>query len=237
MSRTAFQLIVLSALLATLANWHHAHAEVIVQIGNGTVTPGGTITLDVMISGTAPEDLAEYDVIFDVTSIASQAGTALELAALQNESFLLDPNYVFFGTDDGMGAPDPTASAAVFDGVPATAIASPTRLQVVDLAVDAAGDLSFVTVDTPRLLTQIELVHNLGAVDPALTVGNTFDVSLDLFLEPFFFDFDGFEINVDSSISGTVTVVAAVPEPSTAFALAAMLIVPLSIRRRKRLRC
>lgn len=197
---------------------------VTVTVSDGAIQAGGTTTVDVLItSDDLPNDvLHQFDVDLSINQDNATAGTQLIFVNPQSEAFLVDPRYVFFGENGNTG------SDAVFNNATATTVGPQTELNVLDFAVDAIGDDTEYVIGDSTILLQLDLTHDVGAVSPALTVGNTFDISID----PFSI-FEDLNMLITPALnSGTITVVA-IPEPSSALMLLGIVGGPMLFRRRR----
>ncbi|KAA5541434.1 PEP-CTERM sorting domain-containing protein [Roseiconus nitratireducens] len=201
--------------VALLVDVVPARGELLVTIEDGMIAPNGNLSLDIGIeSDTPPELLSEFEFSVRLNPMPAAPGSSLQFVDSQSESFLSDPEYVFFGNSDSL-----TFGAVTYD--------STTQITVFDLT----ADFTDVPVSSRRLLTTIELRHQTGSASVGQVAGNQFEVTLGP--DPLFFNADGFEVPF-SLTSGIVTVAAtAVPEPGTT-AFLALTLTGAAMRRRRR---
>ncbi|WP_182868238.1 PEP-CTERM sorting domain-containing protein [Stieleria mannarensis] len=181
-----------------------ACAEFAISVGSGTIDAGGDLLLEIGIeSDTPPQDLAEFELILEITPLSAAPGSSLVFVEPQSEAFLADADYIFAAT-----------SESVIENLPSTQINSGNRITLYDLSVDALGDPMNVPVTSGHLLASVDVRHQLGGAIPVATAGDQFEVRVDL--TSFFTDES--EADLDISVSpGVVTVGAvAIPEPGAA---------------------
>ena len=189
-----------------------ANADIIVSVQDATVAAGGTGFVDVLISSDNNDALSLAGYEFQITGsnlfgdltfrpdwdAGDPSNTANQSNSEQNQ-----PDYVFAGDTD----------LAIF-----SAVVSPTATLIGGDFTMSGNDSNPLT--TNYLLARLELLHTTP--NAALAVGSTFTVSL-LDNSPFTsFENSGGPLMFSSNV-GTVTVTAAaVPEPSSCIALAAL---------------
>ncbi|MEL6104790.1 MAG: PEP-CTERM sorting domain-containing protein [Planctomycetota bacterium] len=207
-----------------------ARSEIAISIVDSEITAAGIIGLDVEITSTnPPEDITEFELVLQLNPISATGASALQFVNPQSESHLFDamgnadpdPNYVFIGSSDAL---DIGGTTFTYDSL--------TQIRVVDLSVDSNFDPVAVAIDTtPRLLTRVEIQHNLNGESAASTAGDQFELSI--LPESAFFN-DLADVNFDDTTTATITVAAtAIPEPG-AFAAIAFAGMGLVMRRRRR---
>lgn len=228
-----FAASVFSVLLFAVAN--ESHGEISIEIQDGMIVEGGEATIDVLITTTiANQPFSLFDSLFLIDQSNAAVGTALEYinpqtqAGMQTEAFVDDPRYVFYLDNINTGS-----DAKAFN-VAATTVAPSTTLQVFDQAIDANENLSFYPIEPGDILLQLRLTHEMGGAAAGSAVGNTFAISLDeTYVDLEFLDDAGDDIAFVTT-PGTITVISAVPEPSSATALAVLLGAPVLLKRRRR---
>jgi hypothetical protein len=208
----------LQALLLCVAIAGSAQASLNITISDLALSPGGTGTLDISISGDR-QKLAGFNSLFVVapTDVSVTSWLDFTPAATQPDPSG-DPAYVFHGNSFGY-----------LVGVPA--------LDTLE-AGDNVADFNNVPEVTDQLLTRVTLQHSYGAADPATTIGHTFTVALVPesgvgTLKTFFLD-DLFVPISYTSEPGQVTII---PEPSQLtimLGLGGVFLVGCWWRRRKR---
>ena len=212
-----------------------AKADLLVELQDASISAGGNVSVDVLISGIVDalddpfvqmdEVLAEFELLLNINPAGVTAGTELQFIDPQSESFLTNSDYVFFGNSD-----------AVINDVAASNLRSLVgtndSLQVIDFNIDEFDDPIDTTVTSDNLLISFELTHQLNGANAGLTAGDTFEISVDQ--TSGFFDEGGFEIDFANNFA-TITVASAVPEPSTMVAgvVALLMLVPVINRRRR----
>lgn len=199
------------------------HADFLLTISDGTITPGGTATVDVFIEGDGvTEDLQEFSLVLSLSAIQASGDSSLIFLDPQTETHL-DPGnvdqYVFVDTSD-----------AIAGGIETATVASDTELNYFDTSLDLGGDPVDVAVSGPRLIASVDVTHLLDGTDPTLTFGDQYILSVDEDASEFFAD-GAFDTTFFSSVSGSLTVV---PEPGCAslFLVCSGLLVTRRARRR-----
>ena len=195
-------------------------AQVDVGLDNVFIAPDGSVTMDIMISPTgAPQTMNNFDFTFLIDNSGATAGSRLEFVeALSTEAFVFTPSYVFSANSD---AEDQNAPVNTLQ--PDTASPNDTIM-----AFDLTFDFLDIALNSEKLMTQLQFQHFAGG-SPLATIGDTFGVSVDGFVD----NIDGDIITVNAG-SGSVTV-AAIPEPGTFLACAAITSL-VTMRRRRRSR-
>ena len=210
------------AVLLTVTN--RASADLFIDLQSGVINPGGTLTLDVLISGTpTTEMLQDFTIILDAAPDSAAAGTRLEFIDPQSEAYLTNSDYVFFGNSDAALFPPATIVSSVND--------TNDNFEAEDITANTLDEL----VGIDELLVQIDLQHVLDGVPAVLTGGDTFTITVDDTNSVFFTE-AGFDVAFTNN-QATVTVAAtAIPEPGTIAAglIAAAVFLPSVLRRRRR---
>jgi hypothetical protein len=199
-------------------------AEITVTIQDTTVTPGGTVDLDILIEGDgADAALSNFYMVIGVTEIVPDGTSSLTFIDPDTNAYLEDADYIFAGVSE---------SFIDFDGDSTSGDAEAVVIQ--DAHIDP--DETVTVIDgTPSLLATLRFEHDLDGLAPDDTVGTVFRLDADLILTEFV-DLDGnaFILNDDEDVFGFITVSAsAVPEPG-AFGLLAMMTGTVICRRRRR---
>jgi hypothetical protein len=192
-------------------------ADLIISIGSGLLTQGGTSSIDVTIESTSALDrLTDYIIGFALTTAN---GREIWFVDPQPESHLADPNYVF-------------ASGSLSKTGPPSGNVSSSRLEFV--TSDVSDEPQGVSGPFSRLLARLDLTA-LTSLPPQ--AGDVFTINLveaDTafgYLDPDTFDYT--ELNYTWS-PGQVTVTQAVPEPSSLLLTAAAAGAAVVVRRRRR---
>ncbi|MCS7469509.1 hypothetical protein NZK35_22890 [Stieleria sp. ICT_E10.1] len=177
-----------------------AKADFEISIGSGTVDPGGNLLLDIGLASDAPpQNLAEFELILEITPMSAAAGSSLVFVDPQSETFLQSADYIFVGNSDSL-----------INGFDATIVSSPVEI----IVSDGTADFSNTSVTGGHLLASVDLAHFLGGASAAATAGDQYGVSVRP--ESFFAQASGDEIDF-SFTPGVVTVGAvAIPEPAAA---------------------
>ncbi|MEM6365003.1 MAG: PEP-CTERM sorting domain-containing protein [Planctomycetota bacterium] len=223
--------VLLMLMLGFLCN--HARGEIMLTVGNGTITPDGSLSVDVLISSSSgPLDLADYSLELEIVASDLNSGTDELIFTLpQSESFLLDDDYVF--RENGEAKDDPLGGVVAFQ--------TDTIIQFLDLNSNDDSDLINVSITaTPQLLARVELDHNLfDGETAASSIGNQYTITV-VEDNTEFFDADGFDTFEPTSgpfftaTGGMITVgAAAIPEPGS-MAVLVMLTAGVCVRRRRR---
>jgi hypothetical protein len=191
-------------LLAALTGM--AEAELAINVASGTVTPGGSLTLDIGLeSTTPPQNLSEFELILQITPLTATAGTSLQFVDPQSEAFLDDADYVFAGNSDAVTAGDSTVG-----GLTATQVTF----------FDFTANFADMPVTSGQLLATVDVGHLLGGLPPEDVAGDQFEISVapsSLFSDAQFNDL------AFSSTPGVVTVgPVVIPEPGSVTLLAAL---------------
>lgn len=197
-----------------------AQAEIVVHIGDLSLTPGETGFVDVTITG-AGENLQAFGFEFQIAPIATSGGGVLQFVNPQSETYLDDASYVFKDDSDDriLGFP-----VGVVDG---------------SGEVFTGGDGSNTAADHgitgSTLLTRLQVTSNLV---PQPVVGDAFQIAL-VSTGSSFYGPDVTSLFFTASGTGTVTLsgpAALTPEPKDWVALLSggmTLLGLLWIRRRR----
>ena len=208
-------------LLLTAVSAVPAQADLVVSVGSTTVAQGGTGTLDVYLSSTAPSSSPDQinDYAFSLQITPNSVGN-LAFSASQDFGYLNSSNYVFFGNSAdyiaGLVSPPP------FGGTPFTTVYANDSF----LGFDNTNDFTPVSLSSSSgqiLLSTVTLDASITSVGEAFTVsllppsgdgssssgsGTYFNVVDSNFNEVSAVPF--------TSSSGTVNIVgASVPEPAS----------------------
>jgi hypothetical protein len=169
---------------------------VTVSIGNTTMLPGGTGTMDVMMTGV--DKLQNFNLDFTITS--SWPGLVTFTPPAGPEPFTDSANYVFKG-DSAVWE-----FSSFFFGVP-------TATTINGADATSIGDNVVIDPDSSKLVATLYLTAS-----PTAMAGQWAAIALDPANPPAFTYFDGDtnQVTYDySSTGGVVTIGAAVPEPSS----------------------
>lgn len=240
----AFRTPTCSLMVLLFAAWmtpRAAHADLVISIGNATITSGSTQAfVDVTVSGTLPPnpvfpDFPDFVAIFDLTFSITPSGGPLDLVfsspGVGPEAYHTnDTNYIFY--DDPV---DPDGvSENVVNGFSATSVFSPNEIQVGD-ALDFNAPLIEVEVNNMSSFLLTRLAVELPGLSTTADYfpGTEFVISLDENASSFTDGF-GFSPEISNlSSSGTVTIQGtAVPEPGS-LAFLGLLAVGCSWRSRR----
>lgn len=190
-------------------------ADIIVDIPNVTLAPGGATSIDILVSSNSSDELDLFDYVFSIAPVGSPSGS-LTFSAVQAFTPASDLNYVLSGQ---------SANFSLFSGFSGlTATGGDETNQVDPITNFPNTTLLGPTLSTiPSLLVRLDIEH-----DNALATADEFQISLTSasFLTDVELNLFG-NIAVDtpiafSSNTGTVLVssAAAVPEPSSVLLLA-----------------
>lgn len=184
--------------------------------------PGGTASMDIMISPTAgSQTLNSFEVPFLISASSPGQLSSLQFADPHDESFLTDAasDYLFFGNSD-----------AVNLMMPVNATSTVSEVNDFVTAFDLSFDFSDVDLTTPKLLTRLQFSNIVApGTGPLAVIGDSFQVSVDE-LDVLIDNVDGDFITATVAGPGSVTVV---PEPGT-FAACAAFAGIAALRRRRR---
>lgn len=218
----------LAALAATIAfalQVRQAHADFTVTVGSATITEGDTGFVDVMIrsDGASALPLASAGFTFNIT--ATNNANTLEFISLQPQdqsapptaayltSYLVDPNYVFFGNSSDFD------NKTAVGNVTSTLTGTNDQYDGGDSTfLNNGADLFVPTTDV--LLIRLSLTAALGSMPVA---GDTFTIALTPSSTAFQTraDLDSGFREPYTPISGTVTISArSVPEPGSLMLIA-----------------
>ncbi|QDV44300.1 hypothetical protein Enr13x_41640 [Stieleria neptunia] len=199
---SAFHRLLIAVSTAWLLSVASAKADFEISIGSGTIDPGGNLLLEIGISSDAPpQNLAEFELILEITPLSAAPGSSLVFVDPQSETFLADADYIFAGT-----------SESIADDLPSTQSNSGSRITLYDLSIDSLGDPLDVSVTSGNLLATVDIGHLLGGAMPAATAGDQYEVGGAV--ESFFTDESLADLNFTFT-PGVVTVGAvAIPEPA-----------------------
>ncbi len=221
--------VLLTLVLGFVAN--EARGEILLTVGNGTITPDGSLSVDVFIAtDTGPLSLAEFTLFLELSPTSSTGAATLDFVNPQSESFLLNDDYIFSDNSDAI---ENSESTITYDNQTATLIT------VFDFTTDAFGDPVDVDITgTPQLIATLDIKHNLNGESAAATLGDEFQFLIDESSE--FLKADGFEtfdpgIGPVFTVSGGMITVGAVaiPEP-TSIAFLTLASIGMCVRRRRR---
>lgn len=198
----------LTALVALFAA-SSSQAALVIDIGDLTLAPGGTGVLTVLIS--SDEDGTRINYADFAFSISTGGATRLEFTDPQPDPQLANANYVFSGNsfDTAFGIPVGFVSTVnvpndTFNGGDSVIDYDPgTGTSATDVPVTGPSSL-----DPAKILVQLQ-VTAVTSLPPV--VGDTFTIEL---TSASFTTLEGDGINFSSDL-GTVTIVAAVPEPAS----------------------
>ncbi|QDV39064.1 PEP-CTERM sorting domain-containing protein [Tautonia plasticadhaerens] len=174
-------------------------ATIDLTITDAALAPGGTATVDVLISS---PDGAVLDVFGLEVRVEAVGGQRLEFASPPADGQLADPGYLFFG--DSTAALSPPAGVVVSTLAPG------------DTYLGGDGTDSGLGVEVPGTPTLLARLVLEASRDAPPGPGSAFTVSIvpgsasTFFLDPTFEP-----IPLAGLSSGTVTVVGFIPEPST----------------------
>lgn len=215
--------------LVALLSCTDSHADLILTVSDATVSPSGTTTVDVFVSGDlADQDLQTFDLVLELSPIDPTGDTSLVFVDPQTETHVttdrLD-DYVFVDT-----------SGAVLDDVPTSTVDNSDpgfrEITFVDDSVNMLFDPVDILVSSDpserRLIASVEITVADGET---ATEGDEY--SLAVSTNSLFFDSDGIDEILYGSIDGTLTIgPSAIPEPGAATALF-LLTGGLMMRRRR----
>ena len=208
--------IIYSVALVWVLSTANALGGILVEVGDASISEGGTGYVDVLISSDSSSALGDWYFKAEITSTSAGLTFADPQTSIDGES-----NYVFFG------------ASAFYDS---SAVSPFTELNAGDSHASSSVTLS----SSKKLLSRLFLTHT----DPGSSVGNTFNIALgtvDSTDSGFSSHQDptigSYYASSDVTLTaGTVTIVAAaVPEPTS---ISAFILVgaTLGFRRRKRSR-
>ncbi len=222
-------LATLSILVVLQSNPVACQADLIVEVDDAMIAPGETTVIDVFISNVTG-GVSNNDIDFNFTQYNFEITGGDGVSQLRFQAFLdfptdpdfdfvNDPDYIFVGTG---GAP-------FYDGGASS--------DVLYFGEDeqASGD-STVPIGESRLLVRLEVTHTLGLGQTAANFGAT-TFSLTAGPGSIFEDFNFNEAPALPALfrTGAISVVSAVPEPSTGIALAIGCCAWIARRRQSRL--
>ena len=205
-------------------------AALVIEVDDAMITAGGTATVNVYLNNVDRVGLADVDerLFFVEYSFEIGGGDGVsDLRFLAFDNFPAEPDFGYVASPDYLfnfdetGAVDPIGGDSEYSGDSAIRYFG----NELSVRIDPDGDDldSLIRVGERRLLTQIELAHTLGVGQTADNfAGTTFTITPGQGAT--FEQADFSEITTQTSLfrTGTFSVaasVAAVPEPSAAFAL------------------
>jgi hypothetical protein len=205
----------IGCLMIALTGWSApSRGDFVISIGSTSIAQGSTGTIDVMLSSTAA--LSSPDLVNNFAFAVQITGPGmLEFASSQDFSYLNASNYIFFGNSFDYLTSSPGGSTTslvktndTFIGIDITNSGNPVSLSSSNTPVLLAA----LTLDTTS--TQVGDSYTISLV-PLSGNGSTATGALT------YFDNYNFNTGVETSAvaftsnSGTVTITAAVPEPSS----------------------
>jgi hypothetical protein len=215
---TAFLLFSVGGCFASVAQ-----ADLIVSLPSGPIQAGRAGTFDVLVSPSGVSDgFNLFQVRLQVIPVSATEGTSLGFVNPQDERFVTNPDYVFFGNSENQ-----------INGIPLSNVSTTATLRDTIQFDDTTADNGDRVVDEPALLFSFQIEHlvPVGSDLNALN-GDTFEIRAT------FLDFENqfFEGVAATSTSGLFTITA-VPEPSFGLSIA-LAVGGLAYRRRdRRARC
>ena len=222
---------ILALIFLAVATPSLSHASLTLSVGDLALTPGQIGSIDVTVEGTG--DLVSF-AGFEFVIVPESPTTSTLRFVEEDEAYLADPGYVFFGN-----------SAAKDDGI-ASSVGTVSTSSLPDdtfVGGDGTADFADVSISGSMLLASLRVEHDFGAADPSTTVGHKFSVAL----VPVSGDSNDFAQGASNtgfldsqfgsvsftSTPGTVTIF--IPEPSSLFLAAIGLLgVVLRARRHRR---
>jgi hypothetical protein len=209
-----------------------ARANFVISIGSASIPQGGTATIDVLLTSTAdsasPDLLNNYGFTLQITG----PNELLTFTSPPITGFESNSQYVFLGDSSG---PNPAVSTTVYGGdtyasQDSTASGNPVQLS---------------STDTPKLLAVVSLdaagITNVGDTYTVSLVPPTGNGSI-AGNPPTFFDVFDFNTGGETSAvpftstPGTLTIVAAIPEPASLVSALAGVAVLAGVQGLRRLR-
>jgi hypothetical protein len=217
----------------------------VISVGSASVAPGGTATVDVLLTAASAESINQYAFTLQITNNGAD-GTQLAFSNTQNFSYIgntsLSPSYVFLG-DSSAAQPPPSPIGAPFTsttgytndsffGTDSTFSGNPVTISPGKTYLLAILSITALTLAPPMAGDSftMSLVPSMGN-GSVNTNPNTF--------------FDNFNFNTGAEVSsapftstsGTVNIMAsAIPEPSTIILGLAGLVLPVGMMVFKRRR-
>lgn len=185
-----------------------ASAAILISYAGNSITPGGTGTLDVLISSDAadamPDLLDSFSAHFQISPVGGAVSNGLQFATVQAESQLGNPAYIFNGDSlsENFGGPLGSVSTVVNNN---------------DTYI--GGDGTFSGIGIPLSISSgTFLLFRLNLDATLANLGDQFTVSLindgdTGFLDP------GFSNLLLSASSFDANTITAVPEPSSGILL------------------
>ena len=197
-----------------------ATAEIIVSYSGGSVAPGGTGFVDVLVSSDAlpgaPDELDSFSGHFRISPVGGAVSNGLQFVASQSDSQLANPGYVFF--NDSL-TPPPIGSVS-------------TSTNTNDTYVGGDATLSGFGVPLHNLSGSF-LLYRLDLDAALANAGDMFEIELINDPSTDFLDTGFTPLSIDAASFTPFTVTAAVPEPSATVLLAIGTVVAVARRRRK----
>ncbi|MDB4679214.1 PEP-CTERM sorting domain-containing protein [Rhodopirellula sp.] len=187
----------LALLLLSMCSVPASMAGVIVQVGDASISAGGSGFVDILISSDSGDNLDSFSLLANITGDPTNGSLGFDTDANQPD-ISLDASYVFFGNTGGYFAD----AEGDFDTLTFN-------------AGDSSSDFNGVTLSgTPKLLVRVAIIHTTAS--PIAAVGDTFTISVAGSPDTVFADSSFNSLTVSTNSSGTVQIVSAtVPEPGT----------------------
>ncbi len=199
----------------------NAKAGIIVEVGDASISAGGTGYVDVLVSSDGSDVLDSFSILAEISGSASNGSLIFDSTTID---VVGESNYVF--------SSDPSSGGQIIF-VDADPPAFSTQVSVSDSTETFSG----VTLNSStKLLARLALSHS--TVTASAAVGDTFTITLinttGSSIDTQFFDIGGSPIAISTNNVGTVTITAAaVPEPSS-FLVLLTLGTAVGIRRGRR---
>jgi hypothetical protein len=220
--------IILLSVFAVFQGVNIATAALVVSIQHVSVAPGGSGSLDVLISSDSVvgDSFQNYFLDFTISGAAQAADPINFVPSIlpAPQLFATSPDYIFLGNSAEAAAPIGLDSVSDQPGSPV----ANDLITVVDLT-DSGSDRTITLADGDFLLARLNFLAPLSA-----TPGSVYNINLEVtsFFEDISFNQPSFNSNI-----GSITVSAvAVPEPSSlgVILIAGVLVGIRKHRQRKR---